>query len=177
MKGKNNDMERKDKDNYYLDIAETVLIRSTCRRRRYGAIIVLNDEIIATGYNGAPRGRKNCLDRRVCMRDELGIPSGERYELCRSVHAEANAIISAARRDMIGSTLYLSGRDTKTDELLDDTIPCSMCRRLIINAGIVKTICRVEGGKQVIINTRDWVFNDDSIVDGSQINLGKGSAL
>jgi len=170
-------MERKDKDNYYLDIAETVLIRSTCRRRRYGAIIVLNDEIIATGYNGAPRGRKNCLDRRVCMRDELGIPSGERYELCRSVHAEANAIISAARRDMIGSTLYLSGRDTKTDELLDDTIPCSMCRRLIINAGIVKTICRVVGGKQVSINTRDWVFNDDSIVDGSQIAYGKGTGL
>ena len=162
-------MESKDKDNYYLDIAETVLIRSTCRRRRYGAIIVLNDEIIATGYNGAPRGRKNCLDRGVCMRDELGIPSGERYELCRSVHAEANAIISAARRDMIGATMYLSGRDAKTNELLDDTVPCGMCKRFIINAGIVKTICRTEADKYTVINTRDWVFSDDSIVDISQI--------
>jgi len=166
-------MERKDKDNYYLDIAETVMIRSTCRRRRYGAIIVLNDEIIATGYNGAPRGRKNCLDRGVCMRDEMKIPSGERYELCRSVHAEANAIISAARRDMIGATLYLSGRDAKTDELLDDTIPCPMCRRFIINAGIVKTICRTEQGKYTTINTRDWVFNDDSIADISQATPSK----
>jgi len=156
---------RKDKDNYYLDIAETVMMRSTCRRRRYGAIIVLNDEIIATGYNGAPRGRQNCLDRGRCMRDELGIPSGERYELCRSVHAEANAIISAARRDMINSTLYLSGRDAKTGELLVDTLPCSMCRRLIINSGVVKTVCRVGEDKYVVINTRDWVFNDDSIGD------------
>ena len=162
-------MERKDKDNYYLDIAETVLQRSTCRRRRYGAAIVLNDEIIATGYNGAPRGRKNCLDRGICMRDELGIPSGERYELCRSVHAEANAIISAARRDMIGATLYLSGCEAKSGELLDDTIPCSMCRRLIINAGIVKTICRIDPENYVVINTRDWVFNDDSIADTASL--------
>ena len=155
--------DRKDKDNYYLDIADTVLIRSTCRRRKYGAIIVLNDEIIATGYNGAPRGIQNCLDRRRCMRDELGIPSGERYELCRSVHAESNAIISAARRDMIGSTLYLSGRDAKTGELLADTLPCSMCRRLIINSGIEKTVCRIGDDNYVVINTRDWVFNDDSL--------------
>ena len=157
--------ERKDKDNYYLDIAETVMMRSTCRRRRYGAIIVLNDEIIATGYNGAPRGRQNCLDRGACMRDELGIPRGERYELCRSVHAEANAIISAARRDMINATLYLSGIDANTGELLADTLPCSMCRRLIINSGIVKTLCRVGVDEYIVINTRDWVFNDDSISD------------
>ena len=164
-------MERKDKENYYLDIAETVLLRSTCRRRRYGAIIVLNDEIIATGYNGAPRGRKNCLDRAVCMRDELSIPSGERYELCRSIHAEANAIISAARRDMMGSTLYMSGVDAKTGELLDDTSSCSMCRRLIINAGIEKTVCRSKDDKTTIIHIRDWVFNDDSILDGSKFTL------
>ena len=166
-------MERKDKENYYLDIAETVLIRSTCRRRRYGAIIVLNDEIIATGYNGAPRGRKNCLDRGVCMRDELNIPSGERYELCRSVHAEANAIISAARRDMIGATLYLAGRDAQNGELLSDTNSCSMCKRLIINAGIVKTVCRVGPDMNLNINTRDWVFNDDSIMDITELNKAK----
>ena len=164
-------MNRKDKENYYLDIAETVAIRSTCRRRKYGAIIVLNDEIIATGYNGAPRGRKNCLDRAVCMRDELGIPSGERYELCRSVHAEANAIISAARRDMIGSILYMTGLDAKTNELLDETNSCTMCRRLIINSGIEKTVCRSSGGKISIINIRDWVFNDDSILDGSKFTM------
>jgi dCMP deaminase len=158
-------MKRKDKDNYYLDIAETVMLRSTCSRRRYGAVIVRDDEIISTGYNGAPRGRQNCLDRKVCMRDELGIPQGERYELCRSVHAEANAIISAARRDMIGATLYLSGLYVKTGELMDDTMPCSMCRRLIINSGIEKTVCRQKDGKYVVIHTRDWVFNDDSILD------------
>ena len=155
--------ERKDKDNYYLDIAETVLNRSTCKRRKYGAIIVRNDEIIATGYNGAPRGRQNCYDRGRCMRTDLNIPSGERYELCRSVHAEANAIISAARRDMIGATLYLSGRDAQSGELLSETLPCSMCRRLIINSGIEKTICRIANEKYMIINTRDWVFNDDSL--------------
>ena len=157
--------ERKDKDNYYLDIADTVLIRSTCLRRKYGAIIVLNDEIIATGYNGAPRGRQNCPDRGECIRDTLEIPRGERYELCRSVHAEMNAIISASRRDMIGSTLYLSGRDAKTNVLLGEemTMPCSMCRRLIINAGVQRTVCRVSPDEFVVINTRDWVFNDDSV--------------
>jgi len=164
-------MERKDKENYYLDIAETVLLRSTCLRRRYGAIIVLNDEIIATGYNGAPRGRKNCLARDDCMRDELGVPRGERYELCRSVHAEANAIISAARRDMIGTTLYMTGIDAKTGELLEDTTSCSMCRRLIINAGIEKTVCRISRDEYIITHTRDWVFNDDTIIDGSKFSL------
>ena len=155
--------ERKDKDNYYLDIAETVLKRSTCLRRKYGAIIVLNDEIIATGYNGAPRGRKNCIDLGKCTRDALGVPSFERYELCRSVHAETNAIISAARRDMIGATLYLAGRNAKTDELLSDTTSCLMCRRQIINAGIARTVCRVAPEDNVVTPTRDWVFNDDSI--------------
>jgi dCMP deaminase len=164
MEDKDKALERKDKENYYLDIAETVLKRSTCRRRLFGAIIVLNDEIIATGYNGAPRGRKNCLDLPKCTRDALDIPRGERYELCRSVHAEANAIISASRRDMMNSTLYLAGRDAKTGELLSDTTPCSMCRRLIINAGIKKTVSRVSDDKYTVTNTRDWVFNDDSML-------------
>ena len=102
-------MERVSKRNYYLDIAQTVLERATCLRRVYGAIIVKNDEIISTGYNGAPRGRKNCVDLGYCTREQLKVPRGERYELCRSVHAEANAIISAQRRDMVGAT-HLSGR-------------------------------------------------------------------
>jgi dCMP deaminase len=156
-------MERKDKINYYLDIAETVLERSTCLRRKYGAIIVLNDEIISTGYNGAPRGRRNCHDLNFCMRDSLNIPTGERYELCRAIHAEANAIISASRRDMIGATLYLAGRNGKTGELLTDTTPCMMCRRFIINAGISNVVCRVGKDGYTQTEIRDWVFNDDSL--------------
>jgi dCMP deaminase len=156
-------MPRVDKENYYLDIAETVLERSTCLRIKYGAIIVLNDEIVSTGYNGAPRGRKNCIDLGYCTRENLNIPHGQRYELCRSVHAEANAIISAARRDMIGATLYLTGRTTETGELLSDTTSCSMCRRLIINAGISRVVCRVSGGEHTVTQVRDWVFGDDSL--------------
>ena len=117
-------MERVSKHNYYLDIAQTVAERSTCLRKMYGTIIVKNDSIISTGYNGAPRGRKNCSDLGICMRDKLNIPRGERYELCRSVHAEANCIISASRRDLIGSTLYLVGRDKKTGELVENTNSC-----------------------------------------------------
>jgi len=156
-------MDRTDKNNYYLDIAETVSKRSTCLRRMYGAIIVRNDEIISTGYNGAPRGRQNCSDLGYCERDALKIPSGERYELCRSVHAEANAIISAARRDCIGATLYLSGRNSKTGEILNDTMPCAMCKRLIINSGIVSVVCRTGEDSYEQINVRDWIFHDDSL--------------
>ena len=107
-------MERLDKNNYYLDIAETVAKRSTCLRKAFGAVVVKHDEIISTGYNGAPRGRKNCSDIGKCIRDELNVPRGERYELCRSVHAEANAIISASRQEMISGTLFLVGLDVKT---------------------------------------------------------------
>jgi len=158
-------MDRTSKEHYYLNIADTVSQRSTCLRRRYGAIIVRNDEVISTGYNGAPRGRRNCTDLGFCTRDHLNIPSGEHYELCRSVHAEANCIISAARRDIIGGTLYLVGRDAKTNELLDDTAPCLMCKRLIINAGISKVVTLVGEGKNdvVTVEVRDWVFNDDSL--------------
>ncbi len=156
-------MERRDKVNYYLDIADTVSERSTCIRRMYGAIIVREDEIISTGYNGAPRGRKNCVDLGYCKRDSLKIPSGERYELCRSVHAEANAIISAARRDCIGATMYLAGRDAKTGEILHDTTSCAMCRRQIINAGIKEVVCRTGRDTYEVVHVRDWIFNDDSI--------------
>ena len=133
-------MERISKENYYLDIAETVIGRATCLRRCYGAIIVKNDEIISTGYNGAPRGRKNCVDIGYCTREAMKVPRGQRYELCRSVHAEANAIISAARRDMVGGTLYLAGKDAATGEILSDATSCAMCRRMIINAGITRVV-------------------------------------
>ena len=155
---------RTSKQNYYLDIADSVLERSTCLRRKYGAIIVRNDEIISTGYNGAPRGRRNCSDLGYCMREHLHIPSGERYELCRSVHAEANAIISAPRRDMIGATIYLVGRDAKTGELLHDAMSCSMCKRQIINAGIEKIVIRVDEKNYRTIPVSDWIENDDSII-------------
>lgn len=128
------------KDAYYLAIARQVAERSTCLRIKYGAVIVKNDEIIATGYNGAPRGEQNCIDINRCMRNELNVPHGERYELCRSVHAEANAIISASRAEMIGSRLYLVGYDVASGEWLTKPEPCSMCRRLIKNAGIKAVI-------------------------------------
>ena len=156
-------MQRKDKLEYYLDIADTVSKRSTCIRRQYGAIVVKHDEIIATGYNGAPRGRKNCGDLGYCAREQMQVPTGERYELCRSVHAEMNAIISANRQEMLGATLFLAGRDYKTGAILENTSSCAMCRRVIINAGIVKVICRIGEHAYEEIEVRDWIFNDDSL--------------
>lgn len=156
-------MERVDKTNYYLDIAETVIERGTCLRRNFGAIIVRNDEIISTGYTGAPRGRQNCSDLGFCMRDKLNIPRGERYEMCRSVHAEANCIISAARRDIIGGTLYLAGRDAKTGELVKEANSCAMCKRLIINSGIKEVIVRRTATEYEVIPVSDWIKNDESL--------------
>ena len=156
-------MARISKDNYYLDIAQTVLERATCLRRVYGAIIVKNDEIISTGYNGAPRGRKNCVDLGYCTREAMQVPRGERYELCRSVHAEANAIISASRRDMAGGTIYLVGRDAQTGALLGDATSCSMCRRQIINAGLERVVIRRTPTEYEIVRVADWVEEDDSL--------------
>lgn len=157
-------MQRRDKINYYLDLADVVSKRGTCLRRRYGAVIVKNDEVISTGYVGAPRGRKNCSDVGVCIRQKMNIPRGERYELCRSVHAEANAIISAEREKMIGSTLYLSGREVSTDEYIKHSSSCSMCKRMIINAGIEKVIIRDTEDEYRIVDVQDWIENDESLV-------------
>ena len=154
---------RRSKENYYLDIADAAQERSTCLRRRFGAIIVRDDEIVATGYNGAPRGRRNCTGLNYCARKELNVPAGQRYELCRSVHAEANAIISAARRDMLGGTLYLVGRDAATGDYYPETTPCAMCRRLIINAGIQTVVCRTGEDEYTTTLVRDWVYNDESV--------------
>ena len=154
-------MNRISKENYYLDIAQTVLERATCLRRVYGAIIVKNDEIISTGYNGAPRGRKNCVDMGYCTREAMQVPRGERYELCRSVHAEANAIISASRRDMVGGTIYLVGRDARTGELLSDATSCMMCRRMVINAGLEKIVIRRTETEFEVVDVQDWVEEDD----------------
>lgn len=154
-------MARRDKINYYLDIAETVLERSTCIRRNFGAIVVKNDEIISTGYNGAPRGMINCSDSGSCVRDEMKIPKGQRYELCRSVHAEQNAIISASRADLMGSDIYLACHNAKTGEIDGEIEPCLMCKRFIINAGINRVIVRNTRNTYTIINVSDWLDNND----------------
>ena len=154
-------MERRDKVNYYLDLAEMVSQRSTCLRKHYGAVIVNNDEVISTGYVGAPRGRKNCSDIGRCIREELHVPRGERYELCRSVHAEANAIISAQRRDMVGASIYLVGRDARSGELLHDATSCPMCRRMIINAGIDEVVIRRTETEFEVVPVEAWIAEDD----------------
>ena len=145
-------MERISKENYYLDIAETVLERATCLRR---------DEIISTGYNGAPRGRANCVDMGYCSREAMNVPRGERYELCRSVHAEANAIISASRRDMVGGTIYLVGRNAATGELLPDATSCLMCRRMVINAGLERVVIRRTKTEFEVVPVETWIAEDD----------------
>ena len=156
-------MERIDKINYYLDIAETVIERGTCLRRNFGAIIVKNDEIISTGYVGAPRGRKNCCDLGYCTREKLNIPRGERYELCRSVHAEQNAIISASRRDTIDSTLYLVGKNYKDHSYVENANPCALCKRMILNSGIKEVIIRDTKKKYRIIKVQEYIDNDESL--------------
>ena len=160
-------MDRVDKNNYYLDIAESVAKRSTCLRKGYGAVIVKNDEILSTGYNGAPRGRKNCSDICSCIRNELNVPRGERYELCRSIHAEANAIISASRQEMIDSTLYLVGLDINSEEYVKNSSSCSMCKRLVINSGIDKVVIRDDKSNYREIAVSDWILDDESL-DGTK---------
>lgn len=156
-------MNRRDKVNYYLDLAEVVSQRGTCLRRNYGAVIVKNDEVISTGYVGAPRGRQNCSDMGYCIRQKMQVPRGERYELCRSVHAEANAIISAPRREMIGSSLYLVGKEADTGEYVKNASSCSMCKRMVINAGIERVYIRDTKDEYRVVDVKDWVEDDESL--------------
>lgn len=152
-----------EKVNYYLDIAYSVSKKSTCLRARYGAVIVKDDEIISTGYNGAPRGRKNCTDLGYCRREMLSVPRGERYELCRAAHGEMNAIISASRRDMIGSSLFLVGTDPADGNIVKDVDCCSICKKLIINAGIDRVFIRTSESEYQINIVNDWVINDETL--------------
>ncbi len=156
-------MERVSKENYYLDIAQTVAERGTCLRRKFGAIIVKNDVIVSTGYNGAPRGRKNCSDLQFCFRDKMNIPRGERYELCRSVHAEQNAIIAAPREQMLGATLYMSCVTPDGREIVGGMNSCMMCKRVILNAGIARVVVRDTATEYRVIDTQDWIDDDDSL--------------
>lgn len=151
------------KPNYYLDIAEAVAERGTCLRRLYGAVIVKDDQIVSTGYVGAPRGRRNCCDLGSCIRTKLAIPRGERYELCRSVHAEANAIISAGRDKTIDADLYLIGIDTSTGDYVEKADCCSMCKRLVINAGIKNVYIRDDKESYRCIDVNKWISSDESL--------------
>ena len=154
--------ERPSKATYYLQLAADAAKRSTCMKRHYGAVIVKDDRIVSTGYNGAPRGRANCDLLGACPR--MAVPNNTDYSTCRSVHAEANAIIHANYNDMIGSTLYLAGWDCKTDKPVTETSPCPMCKRMIINAQINQVIVR-DGDKIKSYDVADWISieNDDSI--------------
>ena len=132
-------MNRPDWDEYFLEIARAVSERATCLRRKYGAVIVKDRIIVSAGYNGSPRGEKNCIDTNFCMREKLKIPKGERYELCVAVHAEQNAIINANPEKMIGATIYIFGVNV-TDGTLASGEPCLLCRRMIKNARIEKVV-------------------------------------
>ena len=154
--------ERIDKTNYYLDIAKVVAARSTCLRKRSGAVIVNNDEIISTGYSGAPRGRKNCIDLGYCCKKKI-FPDIRHagYDACRSVHAEQNALISGARKDMIGGTLYLVQYRTEGERYEQNAGCCQMCRKMIINSGIKEVIVRRDDNEYDTIKVNDWIKNDD----------------
>jgi dCMP deaminase len=170
------EFKRVDKINYYLDIAEAVLERGTCYRKNYGSIIVKNDEVISTGYTGAPRGRVNCVDLGYCVRREKfpDIKNGERFDICRSVHSEQNAIISAARKDMIGSSLFMVGKYSKSPKYnkelagtyAKDPDSCQFCKRFILNAGIETVYIRIDKDNYKKINTEDWK-NSDELLEGN----------
>lgn len=149
-------MERVSKNQYYLTIARAVAMRGTCLRRNYGAVIVKNDQIVATGYNGAPRGTRNCCDIGSCIRQESNIPSGERYELCRAVHAEQNAIISAGYDKTNGATLYLSGYDVEKGMNIPAPDCCTMCKRVVMNAGISMVIFDNSPFDMRVQYVKDW---------------------
>lgn len=152
---------RPTKDEYYLNIAKEVSSRGTCLRRRFGAIIVKNDTIVSTGYVGAPRHRINCCDRGTCFRMEHNIPSGQRYELCRSSHAEMNAIIFADPEEREDATMYLVG--VENDGTYTEADCCSMCKRVIINSGISKVVFRKADGGIRIVDVNEWIKDDDSL--------------
>lgn len=162
---KNQQISRIDKNNYYLNVAEEVSKRGTCLRNNYGSVIVKNDEIISTGYTGAPRKRKNCCDLGYCRRKKNNTPSGAGYEKCRSVHSEQNAIISASREKMMGGTLYLVGINARNGEYKKNTEPCTLCKRVIINAGIETVIIRDTKTEYRVIQVFNWIEEDDTLFD------------
>lgn len=157
--------KRRDKTNYYLDIAEVVAERASCYKTHKGCIIVKEDRVISAGYNGAPRGRQNCMDLGYCVKDNFNIPFDKCYELCRGVHAEMNAINAAARPDTDGATMYLVGVDANTMCYLEGFEPCTICRRSIINAGIRDVYIRTDRNTFIRKVVLDWVANDESLTN------------
>ena len=155
MKKKPKSTERPGWDRYFLNIAREVSRRATCFRRRYGAVITKHNSIVSTGYNGAPRGMADCLEAGKCTRKELQVPHGERYELCHSVHAEANAIIRATMHDMYDAVIYINGADPEDAEC--DSAPCMMCKRMILNARIGRVVYSDGKGGIVEIDPNDWL--------------------
>ncbi|MCF8041408.1 MAG: dCMP deaminase family protein [Desulfarculaceae bacterium] len=152
---------RPSKDAYYLEIAREVSRRGTCLRRQYGAVIVKDDQIVSTGYAGAPRGVANCVDLGRCLRQEMNIPSGQRYELCRSVHAEMNAVIHASRSQTLGATLYLAGVEVADGLPTEHPEPCLLCRRVIINAGIEKVVVHPRDAQITTLDPQDWIEEEN----------------
>ncbi len=152
---------RPNKDEYYLDIARQVSRRGTCLRRQYGAVVVKDDQIVSTGYAGAPRGVVNCVDLGRCLRDDLGVPPGQRYELCRSVHAEMNAVIHASRAQTLDAVLYLSGVEVASGLPTERPEPCLLCRRVIINAGIKEVVVRPRGQGIKRLDPNLWIEGEN----------------
>jgi dCMP deaminase len=160
--------DRKSKHEYYLGIAKEVAKRSTCFRRSIGAIIIRDDQIISTGYVGAPRKTKDSFEHGTCLRDKLKIPHGQRYELCRSVHAEQNAIINAARAgvSLLGGDMYIYGKVYGENTPID-AFPCFICKKMIINSGIDRAICSTSDGKMKIFRITEWIkdWQEGDIID------------
>ena len=160
-------MQRPSKDKYYLDIAKEIAQRSTCFRVKMGAVIIRDDQIIATGYVGAPRKTKDCLERGFCLRDQLKIPHGQRYELCRSVHAEMNALLNAARAgvSLLGGDIYIYAANNQGKTI--DSFPCFICKKMLINAGLDRILCSTKDGNHKIFYVKDWIkdWQEKDILD------------
>ncbi len=142
-------------DEYFINIAKAVSARATCLRRKYGAVITKDNIIVSTGYNGAPSGMKDCLEVGRCTRKELQIPHGERYELCHSIHAEANAIIRASVEELNGAIIYIAGENDGSEYCHSE--PCMMCKRMILNSKIKKVVYSDENGRYHVINPKNWL--------------------
>jgi len=159
---------RTTKEDYYLGIAREVARRSTCWRRSIGAIIVRDDQIISAGYVGAPRKTRDSVDHGFCLRDRLGIPHGQRYELCRSIHAEQNAIINAARAgvSLLGGDMYIFGTSVDGGSVID-AFPCFICKKMIINAGLTRVVCSTAAGTPSVFLIEDWAraWREGDILD------------
>ncbi|MFH1284058.1 MAG: AAA family ATPase [Candidatus Peregrinibacteria bacterium] len=160
---------RPSKDEYYLDMAKSVCRRGTCTKVAIGAVIIRDDQVVATGYCGAPRGTKSSMEHGFCLRKRLGIPSGHRYEMCRSVHAEQNAIINAARSgaSLLGGDMYIYGRTQGMDGETIDAFPCFICKKMLINCGLKRVICSLKDGGCKIFEVDDWIkeWRENDIID------------